>query len=330
MINNKEVIGHETVINSLTKQIINNQLAQTYIFSGPPNIGKTIVSQWFIESIACKNYSANKKACKSCLNCQVLISPASPALIHIGQETDSQSISIESIRNTKKNIKLGLSDGIRRFVVVDSAELLTESAANSLLKLIEEPPNNTYIILRTSQISSLPATIVSRSQVINFRKVPLDTLKDAAKSYTSIATGSRHEIIHAADGRPGQMIRWLNNAEDFTDYKELVRSLAGQLAEPDITTVDDLEDSFKDPTIDLAGGQILLTILRDSLYVQTNRNKQATNQFIFPTLTKISARYGLLTSLADRAIQLNRDLRANVNVKLALENYFIQAQNEIS
>ena len=136
-----------------------------YLFIGPLGSGLERFSNIFANSLICRNLTDTNQACGKCQDCQWILSehPNLKIVNNEAEEGTSKNISIKSIRNLKKFFELSSHtiDG-NKVILINNAESLTLNAANALLKILEEPPENSYIILTTENISSLLPTIVSR------------------------------------------------------------------------------------------------------------------------------------------------------------------------
>ena len=153
-----------------------------YLFIGPLGSGLERFSNIFATSLICRNLTVTNQACGKCQDCQWILSehPNLKIVNNEAEEGTSKNISIESIRNLKKFFELSSHtiDG-NKVILINNAESLTLNAANALLKILEEPPENSYIILTAENISSLLPTIISRCVMI---KTPIPSIK-AAESF---------------------------------------------------------------------------------------------------------------------------------------------------
>ena len=156
-----------------------SKLHHAYLLIGPLGAGLERFANVFASSLICKNLTDSMQACGKCQDCQWL-STEHPNLKVIDNESEegaSKNISIESIRSIKKFVELSShSIGGKKVILINNAESLTINAANALLKILEEPPENSYLILTAQNISSLLPTIVSRCLMF---KAPTPSADDA-------------------------------------------------------------------------------------------------------------------------------------------------------
>ena len=149
-----------------------SRLAHSYIFFGPEGSLKRQVAVEFAKSINCEIKKNDN--CNSCSSCVRIDNLSHPDLFIISKEETKTKISIDSIRYLSSRIALKSFEAKYKVVIIESAESMTQEAANSLLKVLEEPPKDTIFILLTSKIKALLDTIVSRSQVIRFKSLSRD------------------------------------------------------------------------------------------------------------------------------------------------------------
>jgi len=140
------------------------------LFIGPLGSGLERLAKTFATSLICRNLTDTKKACGKCQDCQWILTehPNLKVVNNEAKEGSSKNISIESIRNLKKFFELSSHIiGGNKVILINNTESLTLNAANALLKILEEPPENSYLILTTDNISSLLPTIVSRCLIFS-------------------------------------------------------------------------------------------------------------------------------------------------------------------
>ncbi|BEP27692.1 DNA polymerase III subunit [Helicovermis profundi] len=161
------VIGHKKNIKFLLKTIRKDEISHSYIFEGSSGIGKKKVALEISKYILCKNATDDScNICKSCVEFNTL-NHSDFMLI----EAEGNSIKNEKIEEFQEFIHIKPNENDKKIVVIDNSELMTISAQNRILKILEEPPKYALIILITARKSSLVQTIVSRCQSINFNNL---------------------------------------------------------------------------------------------------------------------------------------------------------------
>lgn len=153
----------ENVVRLLMNSHSKGRLVHSYIFEGPRGTKKTDMALFLASLLLCNSTS---KPCFTCHDCQRVINYSHPNLVYI--EPDGESIKKEQIEELVHNYSLTSMEDNNRVYIIKNIELLTASAANSLLKFLEEPNENIYGILITENIQNILGTIRSRCQVISF------------------------------------------------------------------------------------------------------------------------------------------------------------------
>jgi DNA polymerase III subunit delta' len=163
------------VMKMLKNSLLKNRVAHAYIFEGGKGTGKKDVALLFAKSIFCLHLH-EYKPCNTCINCRRIDSSNHPDVHYI--EPDGLSIKKEQIQHLQSEFtKTGLESN-RKLYIIEHVDKMTVNAANSLLKFLEEPSNDTYAVLLTEHVHKLLNTIVSRCQIISFRSLTPDDLRD--------------------------------------------------------------------------------------------------------------------------------------------------------
>ncbi|MFC3882047.1 DNA polymerase III subunit delta' [Bacillus songklensis] len=163
------------VMKMLKNSLLKNRVAHAYIFEGGKGTGKKDAAFLFAKSIFCLHLQ-EYKPCHTCINCRRIDSSNHPDVHYI--EPDGLSIKKEQIQHLQSEFtKTGLESN-RKLYIIEQADKMTVNAANSLLKFLEEPSSGTYAVLLTEHVHKLLNTIVSRCQIISFRSLTPDDLRD--------------------------------------------------------------------------------------------------------------------------------------------------------
>lgn len=143
----------------LSPLLQNQQLAHGMLISGPAGIGKQTLAQWLAASLLC---SADNKPCGQCKSCLLRAAGSHSDILAV--DSSGSSIGVDAVRQLSQFMYGRAQQQLNKVVLLPEAEKLTEAAANALLKTLEEPPQNSYLILYSSVPSTLPATLISRCQ----------------------------------------------------------------------------------------------------------------------------------------------------------------------
>lgn len=146
--------------------IKNNYLQHAYIFEGVSGTGKYEMARWVAQGLFCQNRLEDGQPCLSCNTCLRIEQGEHPDIITI--EPDGLSIKVDQVRAIKEEFSKGGMETRRKILIIKDMDKMTTSAANSLLKFIEEPEGEFTIMLLTTEVQQLLPTIVSRAQIIHF------------------------------------------------------------------------------------------------------------------------------------------------------------------
>ncbi|MBP6944078.1 MAG: DNA polymerase III subunit delta' [Candidatus Omnitrophica bacterium] len=160
------VIGQELAVDLLKRSISDGRLAHAYLFIGPEGTGKSLLARIFAQALNCENKGADP--CGECVSCRKIEGGIHPDVVAVVPEGKSVQIGIEPVRRMEASMSLKPYEGRTKVFIVDGADRMTEEAANSLLKTLEEPPKDTVMVLLASNMFKLQPTIVSRCQKVLF------------------------------------------------------------------------------------------------------------------------------------------------------------------
>ncbi|AGM24594.1 DNA polymerase III subunit gamma/tau [Spiroplasma chrysopicola] len=167
------VIGQTEIKVALQNAISNNSFSHAYLFSGPRGTGKTSIAKIFAKSINCENLVSGV-ACNNCINCLEMNQGFAVDVLEIDAASNN---GVDEIREIRNNVQLSPTKAKYKVYIIDEIHMLTNSAFNALLKTLEEPPKHVIFILATTESHKIPATIISRCQQYNFRKISKSELE---------------------------------------------------------------------------------------------------------------------------------------------------------
>ncbi len=169
-----EVVGQEAVIQTLTNAISRNMIAHGYLFSGFHGCGKTSVARIFAKAINCENRKDGlAEPCNKCDSCTEINHGNSIDLMEIDAAT---ATGIDNIRELQEGIRFVPVKSKYKVFIIDESHQLSKSAANALLKTLEEPPSHAIFIFATTELHKMIPTILSRCQQFSFKKLNLSQL----------------------------------------------------------------------------------------------------------------------------------------------------------
>ena len=162
-----DVIGQSHVVQTLMNSIATKRIAHAFLFSGTRGVGKTTVARILAKALNCEQ-GPTGTPCNACANCQEITQGTSVDVVEIDGASNT---SVDDVREIRENVKFTPFRGQYRVYIIDEVHMLSNSAFNALLKTLEEPPSHVVFIFATTEIHKIPATILSRCQHYNFRRI---------------------------------------------------------------------------------------------------------------------------------------------------------------
>jgi len=170
----EEVVGQEPITRTLRNALRQGRIRHAYLFTGPRGTGKTTTARLLAKAVNCLA-PEEERPCNVCTVCVAINEGRLLDLIEIDAASNR---GIDEIRDIRERVGFRPSQGRYKVYVLDEAHMLTEPAFNALLKTLEEPPPHVIFILVTTDPHKIPATITSRCQRFDFRRIPLQVLVD--------------------------------------------------------------------------------------------------------------------------------------------------------
>ena len=271
-----DLYGQDNIKTLLKESIKQQKLAHAYLFSGPRGTGKTSTAKLFAKTINCENpidgIPCNK--CNSCLNYE-----ESPDIIEIDAASNN---GVDEIRDLRDNAKILPALSKYKVYIIDEVHMLSQSAWNAFLKILEEPPKHIIFILATTEIQKIPITILSRCQRYNFQKINNNVIsenlkriadlekieidEEAIKYLAELSDGGMRDALSFLDqlSKENQKITIQLIEKTFgvignNDINEIIDALSSQ----DIDKFNQIIDNYKNKGLDL---NLLINKLIDYLY----------------------------------------------------------------
>ncbi len=180
--NFKDVCGQDHIIRTLQNQIINNHISHAYLFCGTRGTGKTSTAKLFAKAINCFDLQEGEP-CNKCKSCIEINNQSSMDVLEIDAASNN---SVENIRDIVNEVKYTPTISSYKIYVIDEVHMLSIGAFNALLKTLEEPPKHIIFILATTDPQKIPATILSRCQRFDFKRITIDTMVNTLKTYITL------------------------------------------------------------------------------------------------------------------------------------------------
>src|SRR5690606_20412396 len=186
------VVGQQHITGTLKNAILNNQLAQAFLFCGPRGVGKTTCARILAKTINCENITADVQACGECESCKSFQNGNSFSIHELDAASNN---SVDDIRSLIDQVRIPPQTGKFKIYIIDEVHMLSQQAFNAFLKTLEEPPAYAIFILATTEKHKILPTILSRCQIFDFNRIKVE---DMANHLQSIAT--KEDVVFEKDG----------------------------------------------------------------------------------------------------------------------------------
>jgi DNA polymerase III subunit gamma/tau len=196
----EDVAGQEHVVKTLRNSIGQGRVAHAFLFSGPRGVGKTSVARILAKSLNCEK-GPTATPCNECSNCREITNGSS---LDVREIDGASNRGIDEIRELRENVKFAPAAAKYKIYIIDEVHMLTREAFNALLKTLEEPPSHVIFIFATTESHKVPATILSRCQCYDFRRI---SLKEIAANLGRVAVAEGIKISPSA-------LLWIAEAGD--------------------------------------------------------------------------------------------------------------------
>jgi DNA polymerase III subunit delta' len=328
-----EIIGQKKAVDFLKRVIGGDRIPHAYLFTGISGVGKSTTALALARAVNCTSDTTGD-GCGRCVTCRQLTSGNFPDIITIAP--DGQNIKIEQIRELNRDLNYKPVSGKYRITIIDRAEMMTEEAANSFLKTLEEPPPGNIIVLKVVDPYDLLPTIVSRCQRVPFHPLNRDIINEYLVVHHNQDDNTAYLAAGIADGSLGKAIEICE--EGFLDARreliELFLSLAEMTGNQVVHTAIEYGKKFSKKAqedqsdIDLYGViGIWKTCLRDLILARVNGNyDMMENRDYRDRIERLAAVHD-----ADKLVEsfflvdnYQRDLLRNPNTGLLMENMLLE------
>jgi len=226
-----DVVGQQHVVQTLVNSIEAGNIGHAYLFCGPRGSGKTSIARIFAKAINCENHKG-AEPCNKCSSCQEIMAGKSIDLIEIDAASHT---GVDDIRELTEGIKFAPVKSKHKIFIIDECHQLSKSAANALLKTLEEPPSHAVFLLATTEAQKMISTITSRCQRFDFKKLQIPEIVEKLERI------SKKEGIKFDDSALSVIA--LNSRGSFRDAESILDkciSFAGQKGELKTQAIKDL------------------------------------------------------------------------------------------
>ena len=327
-----EMVGQEHITQTLKNQIISGRVGHAYLFNGGRGTGKTSAAKILARAINCLN-PQNGEPCNECEICKEALNSSLTDIVEMDAASNN---SVEDIRGIKEEVNFLPTKAKYRVYIIDEVHMLSTGAFNALLKTLEEPPEHVKFILATTEPQKLPATILSRCQRFDFKRISTEDIVKRLKivckqSNIETDSASLNLIADLSEGAMRDALsileRCIQNGESKIS-QDKIRELIGI---PKLTFVYKLTESIVNYDIDTAlqtiqnitseGKDInnllweVIKYIKDILIIKTNGKLNLYNEEELQQIKDLAEKLS-----KERAIKLIYDLsELEGNIKLSTQ-----------
>ncbi len=224
-----EMTGQEHVTRTLSNALGAGKMAHAYLFHGPRGVGKTTAARILARAVNCER-GVGPQPCNTCATCTAIIRGTS---LDVVEMDGASNRGIDEIRDLREHVGYAPVSSRYKVYIIDEVHMLTEQAFNALLKTLEEPPAHAMFVLATTEVHKVPATILSRCQRFEFRRIPQAAIVER------LAYLARQEGIEAEREALALMARraegCLRDAESLLD--QAAASSEGRITESSVRSL---------------------------------------------------------------------------------------------
>ena len=318
----KNIIEQKEAKRILQSAIKNNRLSHAYLFVGPDGVGKRLIAKTLAKTLNCQKGDID--SCDECRNCIRIDLNEYPDVKVI--EPTGTSIKIEKMREIRREASFKPLEGKKKVYIIQEASAMTQPAANSLLKTLEEPQGETLFILTTSNIHGLLPTIISRCQLVRFRPLSTKVIEDFLIKKRGITNDEAYMASNLSEGSIGKALRMANS-----EKKELRNRVIDLIAKISLKDVEGIFKTAREFTQDRDQIPFVLSIIsswyRDLLiFKESEGSASLVNIDKKEGITKEVEKYSReeieeALSLLLRTVDY---IKRNVNPQLAIENILLK------
>ena len=287
--NFSDVTGQEIIIKTLKNAVENNKISHAYLFTGPRGTGKTSIAKILAKTVNCNDLK-DSTPCDKCVNCTQINSKTSTDIIEIDAASNN---GVDEIREIRNKVNLVPSTGKYKVYIIDEVHMLTTGAFNALLKTLEEPPSHAIFILATTEPHKIPATIMSRCQRFDFKRIPNEKIVLRLKYIVeqenlSVDEEALYEIARISDGGMRDSISLLDQLVSYNpvnanidDVHEINGSLSNKrlkafitnILNKDITNVlNDIDEFYSNGKSLIKITESIINFLKNVLLLKVSRD----------------------------------------------------------
>ena len=309
--------GQDRALKFLLGSLSSGRMSNSYLFLGPEGVGRVLTAKTFIKTLVCACKNSDGSACMQCPSCRRIEAGEHPDILWIKPEKN-KAIKIDEVRKAKEMLSLKPYEAPMSVCVIEDAHMMTQEAQNALLKVLEEPPGYSLLVLVTHKKELLLDTVISRCSEVNFHFLSVDDTKDLILKNTDTDEETAIFMAYFSGGSPGRAISLID--EDlWTRREEIIALLEDILKEEDLFCMNWDTDKKNNLVEDI---EMLILLLRDIAMAKEGLRDQMFDKKIADS--SLFDRFRVYTpekiyKITEKLINMRLALTGNVNPKLVAQ-----------
>lgn len=316
----KNVIGHESVVESLQNALMLDKVSHAYLLEGEDGSGKMTIAEAFAMALQCEK--GGKDGCFECPSCRQALTRNHPDIIFL-QQTKEKVISVDDIRHQiNETIAIKPYGNKKKVYIIEHAERMNDAAQNALLKTMEEPPEYAVVLLLTTNKELLLSTIRSRCVALQMHPIPDERIAEYLQNVLGVSEEQASLCTAFAQGNLGKAAN-LSGSEDFMEIKLSTVQLMKRIHEIDLYELTQAIKQITEYRLRITDYFDLMTIwFRDVLVYKatSDANKLVFRDEVYDIKKQASlSSYEGIQNMITAVYVAQTRINSNVNLELSLE-----------
>ncbi len=322
------ILGHQWAVELLAQHVAHGGLRHAYLFTGPSGVGRRTLAMRFAQAVNCLQPPVPGQPCGACSACTRLEKMQHPDLAVIQAEQAGATLKVEQVRELQRSLSLSPYEANYRIALLLRFEEAHASAANALLKTLEEPAPKVLLLLTAESVESLLPTIVSRCEVLRLRPLPVTEAAQWLQGW-GIPAAEAQLLAHLSGGRPGYARRLHEHPEQLEQRQGWLNELSSLLGSSRLDRFAYARAAAKAALDDKEALRTCLQVWssfwRDVVLAASRAAAPLTNLDLVTQIEKLASGLGLekARQVLERTEQTLALIDRSVNTRLALENLML-------